>query len=86
MQHLGKKMLYTVSSNQLALDSLCPPASSVSRLYERVKVEPEEVEKVTFEPRRAAAAVVEHSAGLQGSQELLQALRTASPTLFLIYW
>lgn len=83
---LCRKMLYTVSSNQPALDTLCAPASSISRLYETVRVKPEEIIKLKLEPQRAAAAVVEHGAGLQDSQELLQTLRTASPTLFLIYW
>jgi hypothetical protein len=86
LQQLCKKMLYTVSSNQPALDTLCPPGSSVSKIFERVKVNPEELHHLKLEPQRAAAAVVEHSAELSHSQELLQVLRSASPTLFLIYW
>lgn len=93
---LPRKLLYTVSSNQQSLDVIYPAqqqhssssSSIVHRLFDRVNVDPHSIHSTTFTPRQAAAAVLDyqHIGQVHDGKQLLQALRAASPTLFIICW
>jgi hypothetical protein len=73
--------------------------SLLDHLYQQISLIPDDIQHTDFKPQRAAAAVVDgdslllnqltkqHSSSVkqQGCQ-VLQQLRAASETLFLIYW
>jgi hypothetical protein len=75
-------------------------SSASSQLFKRIQLTPGAIDSTAFQPQVAAAAVVDgnslsrhpeqqqqqqpDSSGQQ--QEVLQRLRAASPTLFIVYW
>jgi hypothetical protein len=73
--------------------------SSLDHLYQQISLIPDDIQHTDFKPQRAAAAIMDgdslllnqptgqHSSSVrQQGRQLLQQLRAASETLFLIYW
>jgi hypothetical protein len=90
---MSQRVLYTVSSSQPSLDAIYPTVGSntrpINQLYRKVQLSPETAIQAVFEPQQAAAAVVDGQhigQSEQAGQQLLQRLRSASHTLFIIYW
>lgn len=76
-------------------------SSPLEHLYQRVTWNPDDIQYTSFNPQQAAAAIVDgdsfgfsqpaggqHSSDpvRQQGQQLLQRLRAASATVFIIYW